>query len=475
MTLAELITLSPEFTLVFALIVMLLVNRYRETKTPKTFYTVSKIFLLLSAFCTLLFYNKSGFPEFWLNNTYTSLFKICMLLLAVTWFFLSCKWFLNKNHSSLSFYLLGVSSVLMLMIIISSQNLLLMQAGITFLFVLNYLMIYLSDDDFDVVVIARRYLIFAMFFAGLFAGGLSMVYYKTGSFDYIALADYLSEIKQIGFYEVVMYVLIMAPLLFLIGLAPFHFWFADVLSVCVLPICGFLTVIPVFAGYSALVDLSLNVFYPLLPYFKPVLVTFAALSLLVGAVSANRETNLRKLFAYNSLYHLGFVFITLASFNYSSIAASFVYLLVYILSMIGIYTVFFGFKSNGEYLYKLEDISGVFTQKPYISTAFLVFMISLAGSPPMLGFLGKLIAVNNLVIEGNYWSVGIIMMALLLLINAYLDVIRTVFFEQRKRGFDRVDKGIYICLFINIVIVLISILNPGRLIDYLEKLLSAVL
>lgn len=363
----------------------------------------------------------------------------------------------------------------MLMIIISSQNLLLMLGGLTALFILNYLMIYLSDDDFDVVIIARRYLIFSMFFAALFATGTIMAYHKTGSFDYGDLAACLNNAGKIGLYEIIMYVLILAPLLFIIGLAPFHFWFADVLSISVLPICGFLTIIPVFAGYSALVDLGLNVFYPLMPYFKPVLTAFAALSLLIGAVSANREPNLRKLFAYNSLYHLGFVFITLASFNYSSIAASFVYLLVYILSMTGVYTVFFGFKSNGEYLYKLEDISGAFTQKPYISTAFLVFMVSLAGSPPMLGFLGKLIAVNNLVIEGSYWAVGIIMFSLLLLINAYLDVIRAVFFEERKRNFDRADKGIYICLFINIVIVLISILNPGRLIDYLEKLLSAVL
>lgn len=461
--------------LLAALLVMLVVNRYRETKTPKTFYTVSKIFLLLSAFCSLLFYNKSGFPDVWLNDSYTTLFKICMLLLALAWFFLSCKWFLNKNQSSLSFYLLGVSSVLMLMIIVSSQNLLLMLGGITALFILNYLMIYLSDDDFDVVVIARRYLFFSLLFALLFGAGTAMAYHKTGSFDYTELSDYLNGVKQPGAYEIALYVLLLSPLLFLIGLAPFHFWFADVLSVSVLPICGFLTIVPVFAGYSALVDLSLNVFYPLLPWFKLVLAAFAGLSLLIGAVSSNREPNLRRLFAYSSLYHLGFVFITLASFNYSSIAASFVYLLVYILSMTGIYTVFFGFKSNGEYLYKLEDIAGAFTQKPYISTAFLVFMVSLVGSPPMLGFLGKLIAVNNLVIEGSYWSVAVVMLALLLLINAYLDVIRSVFFEERRRSFDRADKGIYICLFINIVIVLISILNPGRLIDYLEKMLSAVL
>ena len=219
----------------------------------------------------------------------------------------------------------------------------------------------------------------------------------------------------------------------------------------------------------------MNVFFPLISGIKPVLWGFAVFSLLLGAVSANREKNLRRLFAYGTLYNLGFIFITLNAFNYDGIAASFVYLVVYMLSMLGVYTVFFGFKSNGEYLTVLDDAAGAFTQKPYITVAFLVFMVSLASSPPTLGFLGKLAAVNNLVIEGSYCSVAIVMVALLLMITAYLDVIKAVFFDERKRKFDRADRGIYICLFLNILIVLISILNPSYLMDNLEKLLVPVL
>lgn len=470
-----LLSLSPEILLLLSLLMMLLVNKYRETVTPKTFYTVSKIFMLLVVAAVLFFYNLSGFPKWWVNNTYTSLFKICTLLFAFAWFFLSCKWFLNKNRSSLGYYMLGTASLLMLMLMISSQNLGLMLLALSGSFVLNYLMIGLNETDFEVKLPARRYLIAALCYALMFAIGLIMIYVKVGSLDYELVAEYLGELPKIGWYEVVFYMLIMAPLLFMIGLAPFHFWFADILGVCILPVCGFLTLIPVFAAYSALVDLGLNVFYPLLIYFKMALPVFAVLSLAIGAVSANREDNLRLLFAYSGLYHLGFIFMTLVPFNYSSLSASFVYLLFYVSSMMGIYTVFFSFKSNGEYLLKLKEISGIFTQRSFVSVAILVFMVSLVGSPPMLGFFGKLLAINSMIIEGSYWSVAIIISTLLLLVNAYLNVIKAVFFDERKKSFDRVDKGIYICLFINVVVVVIAILNPGRVLDYLEKLLSAVL
>lgn len=471
----NLLALSPEIMLIMSLVTMLLVNHYRQMKTPKTFYTISKVFLVLSTLSAIIFFNQSGFNGYWQNNSYTTLFKVCIFLLALTWFFLSCKWFLNKNHSSLSYYLLGMSSILMLMLIISATDLLILFTGLLGYFVLTYLMMYLSDNEFEVEQTAKLYLKFAMFFSVLFVAGLIMIYIKVGSFNYTAIYEYFVSQDKITLFDIITYAFLLSPILFMIGLAPFHFWFAEVISVSILPVSGFYTLIPVFAGFSCLVNLCLNIFFPLISYIKPILILFAAISLLLGAISANKEQNIRRLFAYSSLYNLGFIFITLSTFNYNSIAASFVYLVVYILSICGIYTVFYGFKSNGEYLYKLEDISGIFTQKSYISVAFLVFTVSLAGSPPMLGFLGKLAVVNNLVIEGRYWSLGVAIFAMLLMITAYLDVIKTIFFDERKRNFDRADKGIYICLFINIIIILISILQPSYLMGNLEKLLIPVL
>lgn len=472
---ADFMALSPEILLLLSLPLMGVVNRYRVAKTAKTFYTVSKVFILLAAAASVIFYNQNGFPGYWQNNTYTTMLKVCVYIFALAWFFLSCKWFLNKNHPSAAYYALGICSLVSLLMMISADNLLILFIGYVGALAAHNGMIYLSDDDFDVAEVAKRCLKFIILNILMFAGGLFLIYEKAGTLSYAGIYEYFASRPVVDLSDVCCYILIFAPLLFMLGLAPFHFYFAEVLDVCVLPVSGYLTIIPVFAAYGALVNLSLNVFFPLISCIKPVLVYFAVLSLFLGAVSAIKQCNIRKLFAFSTLYHLGFIFITLSAFNYNSVSSSFIYLLIYVLGMTGIYTVFFGFKSNGEYLYNLEDIAGAFTQKPYICTALLIFIISMVGSPPMLGFLGKLDAVNNLVIEGKYGLVAVAMVTLMFLLTAYLDVIKTMFFDNRIRNFDRADKGIYICLFINILVVLITILNPGVLMDKIEKLIMPVL
>ncbi len=471
----DFMALSPEILLLLSLPLMFLVNLYRENKTAKTFYTISKIFIILASAAAVIFYNLNGLSGYWQNNTYTTVLKLCIYVFALAWFFLSCKWFLNKNHSSAAYYALGMSSLISLLIMISADNLLILFLGYVGAVAVHDGMIFRSGDDADVTIVAKRCLKFTVLNILLFIGGLLLIYQKAGTLSYAGVYEYFAAQSKFDWSDICCYVLVFAPLLFMLGLAPFHFCFAEVLGICILPISGYLTIIPVFAAYGALVNLCLNAFFPMIVFVKPVLVCFAVLSLFLGAISAIKESNIRKLFAFSTLYHLGFVFITLAAFNYNSVSSSFIYLLIYALGMTGIYTVFCGLKSNGEYLYKLEDIAGAFTQKPYICTAMLIFIVSMVGSPPMLGFLGKLDAVNNLVIEGKYWQVAAALTALMFLLTAYLDVIKAVFFDVRIRNFDRADKGIYICLFINILVVLITILNPGVLMDKLEKLITPVL
>ncbi len=471
---SNLLSLGAEITLGLALPFMALVNGYRQNKTPKTFFTISKIFLILSFVWVIIFYNYKGFGDTYVNNAYTSLFKIWIMLSSLAWFFLSCKWFLNRDRSSFAYYILGLSSVIAMMVMISTENLLVLFIAVNLSYLLNYLLIYLSSDDFDVSRSARKYLMFSAFFCISFTIAIVLVWKRVGSFSYQDIYGWLQSVPRGNVEALIIYAGIFMPLLFMVGLAPFHFWFADVLSVCVLPICGFFTLVPVFAGFAVIVKVVLSLLFPLLYAIKPALFVFAVLSLFIGAVNANRETNIRRLFAGSTLFHLGFIHITLLQFNDNSVLSGFIYLLVYVFSMSGIYAVFLGFKSNGEYLYNLEDINGVAEIRPYISAALLIFMFSLAGTPPMLGFLGKLSVINNLVINVRYWSIGLGLFASLLVYNAYLRVIDAAYFRKYKHSFDRVDRGVYIYLFINLVLVVISILNPRFIMNDFDKMLVTV-
>jgi NADH-quinone oxidoreductase subunit N len=117
-------------------------------------------------------------------------------------------------------------------------------------------------------------------------------------------------------------------------------------------------------------------------------------------------------------------------------------------------------KSKGEYLSELSSINGFYQLRPYISAALMIFMFSLIGMAPTLGFFGYLSVINNLMSTLSWGKIILLMSTLLFVAGACLQIIRTIYFEPLTNKYDRTDKAIYICLFINMAILVISLINP---------------
>lgn len=466
--------LFPELALLGFLLAAWLINRYRTVNTPKTFFTLSKYFLLAAILGTVVFYNKSAFPGLWVNTPYSTLFKIVIYLLALAWYYLSSKWFLAKNKSSYQFYNLVMLALLALELLISAASLLLPLVLVPLLCWINWRLLRLYTDPDEIRVMSRLYAFLSWLFILLLAGGIVLIGSRAGTFDCAGVFAYFQNRGALALADYAAVGMILASLLFMLAIAPFHSWYLGMLTYAILPVCGFLTLIPPFAHLSCLINLITNVFGEAGGFMRLVLIIFAAFSLFVGALSANGAANIRRLFGFSSVYHLGFMLFSIVSFNHGGMLSAFAYMMIYLLAMAGVYTVFLGLKSRGDFLADLEDIDGLSNAKPYLAAAFLIFMISLTGTPPLLGFLGRLSVINNLVVDERWVSVGVLLLSILFMANAYLQVIRTIYFEPVKHNFDRTDKAIYICLFINLILVMISIINPTYLLQDAEKILSGV-
>ena len=469
------ISLLPEISLFLGSMVMILTNHFRSTTTPKTYFTIAKVSIFLSLVLSVIFYNQSFWPEYFKNTPYTTASKVLMEILALVSCYLGCKWFLTKNRSSLSFYLSVTISVLLLSLGISAQNLLVMLGCLDIAFLLNIVFIKLYPDAEEVSPIMHRYIMGFVIMNIFCIMGLYLMHAHGIAYDFAAAKKAYAQITNPSFKEYLSVVLIIITLFYMLGIAPFHFWFANVQAVSILPVSMFLSFIPPVAYLSILINVLYNVFYPLFGTLHLFIIGCAVLSVIFGAVGANSENNLKKLFAYVSLYNLGAVLLCLADFNAKGIFTGFVCLIVYILALLGIYTVLYAFKRKGDYVAEIGNLSGSSTVLPYASASFLIFLVSLLGTPPMLGFLGKLSIINYLIVQGSYAFIGIILMATLLLAYAFLKIIKTIYFDKNESGFDRVDKGVYICLTINLFLVLISILNPSYLLHDAEPLLTTVL
>lgn len=470
--LTDYIALLPEIVLFSGLVFMGLIKAFRHTNTPKTFYTAGRFFLFFGVLLTAVFYNHNV-GEYFYNNSFTTLFKLLVYLFTFVWGYLSVKRFVSKGAPSFVFYEMLLFNALGFSIAISAHNLLFLFLGLAPGFIGNYMLLKIERPA-DECRECSCFLGLSVLFMLLFASGLGLLYYYLGTLDYSAVEEVLGHRSRLIWQYHLAFALIVCALLFMLGVAPLHFWFAGAVGGSILPVAGYLAIVPVFAYFACLVNISVNVFYPLLGWFNQAFICFGLLSVFIGAVGANSETNLRKIFAYGGLYYLGVMLLALFPLNDHSLLAAFTYLLVYVVAICGIYTVFYGYRCKGEYMPELGDIKGVATQRPFLSAALLVFMISLIGTPPLLGFLGKLAVINSLVIAHEFLLTGAVLIAMLILVYAYLKIITVVYFEPRDNNFDIVDKGVYICLLINIILIVIAIVNPKYLMHDVEQMLVAV-
>ncbi len=462
--------LLPEFAFICFLLAAVVVRRCRQNQTSKTFFTIGKIFLLVILLATIVFYNLSAFPQWFINSPYTTLFKTVMYIIALAWFYLSSKWFLNKNHPSYWFYQLGFGELLCLELLISAQNFAVIGILLPLICLINWKMLYLHLDEVSVKETGRAYAVQALLFCLLLECGVFLLYLESGSLDFEDTARIFSENPR-QLWKIAVAGMLLAPVLFMLALAPFHSSFIRIIKIAVLPVSGYLTLIPPLAFLAVLMKFVGVLFVEMSDFISPILLAFAVCSIVIGALSANDEKNIRELFAFSTVYHMGFFVFSLTGGEHNNALSAFSYMQIYILAMAGIYTVFLGMKSRGNYLSDINSLNGFSEHKPYMSAALGIFMLSLVGTPPMLGFLGRLSTINNMVLDERWGTVVFMLLSLLFLLNAYLKVIRMLYFESPQTSFDRTDKAIYICLFINIILVVISILNPGYLLNNAEQIL----
>lgn len=456
--------LLPEICMLSFLVIVVPKAFLHKEITAKSFFSSVQLFLLATLASTVIFYNKSAFPEFWQNSSFTTLFKFFMYLLAWAWFYLSSIWFLNKNRPSGYFFSICFALMLGFDVLASSTSLITLAVVIPYICFFYYKLILRHWDVEQVRQSAKNYAYCALIFVLLLFGGVYIIYNQTGSFSYNDIKIFFNSTENVPTNITYIGVLmILLSILFLMSIAPFHHWFISFIGSGVLPVCGFITIIPPLIYLCTLINLINQCFPQFIKYITPLLMIFGGISVIIGALSANGEKNIRRLFGYLNIYCNGFMLIGLMNFSSSSIVASFAYISICILSFGGIYTIFLGMKSKGDYLSETDSISGFYTMRPFMSAALLIFMFSLVGLAPTLGFFGYLSVINNLVENGYWLQLSLVLFSLLFVAGACLQIVRIMYFETPQIKFDRSDKAIYICLFFNTLLVFISLINPAWL------------
>ena len=313
------------------------------------------------------------------------------------------KQYLQKNNLFKPEYpILIIFSTLGMMIMISSNNFLLLYLGLEIQSLSLYVVSSFRRDNYKSTEAGLKYFILGSLSSGLMLFGISLIYGSTGSINFEIIS---SMINFEGFFPG-----IVAGLVFLIcGFAfkasavPFHMWTPDVYEGSPTPVTAFFATVPKLAAVGVLLRVLFDCFGPIVESWQQVIIIISVLSMFLGSVAAIGQNNIKRLMAYSSIGHIGFVLMGVASGTDKGVSAVLIYMVLYIIMNIGVFVFILNMERNGVAVTTINSLN-MYNNVSKSQTLFLtVLLFSLAGIPPLAGFFGKFFIFNAAINAGLSW------------------------------------------------------------------------
>jgi NADH-quinone oxidoreductase subunit N len=329
------------------------------------------------------------------------------------------------------FFVLLLFATLGMMVMISANHLLVLYLGLELMMLSLYSMIALQRDSPIATEAAMKYFVLGALASGLLLYGMSMIYGATGTLQITELAQLISEGSVIGVVLVFGLVFIVAGIGFELGVVPFHMWVPDVYEGAPSAVTLFVSSVPKIAGFALIVRLlgqALGAEH-LMVEWQQMLVVMAVLSIIIGNVTAIVQTNLKRMLAYSTISHMGFVLLGVLAGDENGYSAAMFYMIVYVLMNLGAFGILLLLSRSGFEAENLEDFKGLNQRSPWYAFIMLLVMFSMVGIPPTVGFYAKLAVLQALLTEG-YLGVAVVAV-LFSVVGAfyYLRIVKLMYFD----------------------------------------------
>lgn len=380
-------------------------------------------------------------------------FKMIFSLISMFSLLLAKNFMEKKGIERPEFYALLLISTMGMMVMANSTDLVVIFIGLEILSVPLYVMAGFARRSLESNEAGIKYFIMGAFASAFLLLGIAFIYGAAATTDLRQIVtDFSYIIHHNKFYLLSGISLILVGFGFKVGAVPFHSWVPDVYQGAPTPVTAFFSVGPKAAGFAALLRIFGFGFGEL--HFIPIIFWgLAVLTMSIGNVLALLQTNVKRLLAYSSIAHAGYIFVALAVNTPESISSAIFYLVAYALFNLGAFSVIIMLESRTGGTSNLADFAGMAKKHPYLSAVLALFMFALAGFPPTIGFIGKFYIFSQAVKVGNsmfYWLTIIGVMNSFLSVYYYLKVVKTAYFDKPDKEF----KPLYISPAVMIVLVL---------------------
>ena len=461
----------PEIFISLSIMFLLILGVFKKDSS-NLIQNISLIILLITAVIT--FNETIGIQKTLLFNgsvviDYLSSFmKIITLVAAFLVLVISSNYLKTFKIFKIEYPILILSSVLGMMVMISSNDLIVFYMGLELQSLSLYVLATFNRDQLKSSEAGLKYFVLSALSSGLLLYGCSLIYGFTGSTNFEIISSQLNSDDYALTFGIVF---ILVGLAFKISAVPFHMWAPDVYEGSPTSVTLFFTMVPKIAALTVFIRFLYVPFFNLIDQWQMILIFLSIASMLFGAIAAIGQTNLKRLVAYSSISHVGYALAGLATGSNDGIQSSVIYFTIYILMNLGLFSCLLMLKRNNEYYEEIDDLSGLSKNHPLLSLSLLVILFSLAGIPPLAGFFAKFYIFKSVLEQSMYFLAIIGLLSTVVAAFYYLRIIKIMYFDQEKEKYDT-DHSLWIKFSLtgSTILILIYFIFPSQLIEIVSKI-----
>ncbi len=452
----------PELFIGISLMVLLIVGVFKKN----SFNLISKFTALsLLVAIPMVYINDNVSVKLFSNNyiidELSSFLKILILASSAFALFFTNQYIKDNKIDQFEYPILIMSAILGMFVMVSSNNLIGLYLGIELQSLSLYVLASLNRDSVKSTEAGVKYFVLGALSSGLLLYGCSLIYGFTGSTNYYIIAENFDS-RNLGLLFGLVFILI--GLAFKISAVPFHMWTPDVYEGAPTSVTAFLALAPKVAGFGAIIRILYVAFGNVFVEWQIILIFISVASMILGAVAAIGQTNIKRLMAYSSISHMGYGLAGLATGIDEGVSASILYIFLYVVMNIGSFVCILIMKRKNIYFENIRDLSGLSKNHPVIAFSFTIFLFSLAGIPPLAGFFAKFY-IFLAVIKAELFALAVIgLVTSVISAFYYLKIIKIIYFDPEQEKFDSItSKGIKASLTFSTLLILFYFLNPSIL------------
>jgi len=438
---ADTTLLAPELVLALGGMVLLMLGVFIGDRIRNAFSALA-IVLLVAVGVMVVSGNVHGraFHGAMVIDEFGRFIKLLVLGGAALVLLMGQGFLVRAKMGHFEFPVLVVFSVLGMMLMASAGDFITLYLGLELQSLALYVLAAFDRDNLRSTEAGLKYFVLGALSSGMMLYGISLIYGFTGSTSFPAVA----MVVQTGGVSVGLVfglVFLISGLAFKVSAVPFHMWTPDVYEGAPTPITAFFAASPKIAAMALFVRAMTEALPSALDQWRQIIIFISILSMVLGAVAAIGQNNIKRLMAYSSIGNMGFILVGLAAGSPEGVQGILVYLAIYLVTNVGVFACILGMRRGEHMVENVSDLSGLAQTRPGYAFVFAMLMFSLAGIPPMAGFFAKFYVFLAAVKAGLVPLAVIGFAASVVGAFYYLRIVKVIYFDEPAPAFER-DMGL---------------------------------